>query len=107
MNGLLAPAWQVLQALVSWSNATVNLALLLAPTAFSSPSIAGPMMVLIISAKGMPSWVGNCFWASSRHCECSSGVIPLSEVSLKFTFVLSEERVPCGYLDEILQSEQY
>jgi hypothetical protein len=26
MNSLLAPAWQVLQALVSWSMATVNLA---------------------------------------------------------------------------------
>jgi hypothetical protein len=28
-------------------------------------------------------------------------------VSLKFTFVLSEERVPCGYLDKLLLSEQY
>jgi hypothetical protein len=31
----------------------------------------------------------------------------LGLVSLKFTFVLSEERVPCGYPDKLLLSEQY
>jgi hypothetical protein len=28
-------------------------------------------------------------------------------VSLKYTFVLSEERVPCGYLDKLSLSEQF
>jgi hypothetical protein len=52
--------------------ATVNLALLFALTAFSGSAIAGPMMVLIMSATGMPSWVGNCLWASSRPSLISS-----------------------------------
>ena len=42
--------------------ATVNLALLFALTTSSGSSIAGPMMVLIMSATGMPSWVGKCLW---------------------------------------------
>jgi hypothetical protein len=63
MNCLFAPMWQVLQALVSLPKATANLVLLLAPTAFISSSTAGSILALIMSATGMPSWVGNSLQA--------------------------------------------
>ena len=65
INGLLAAAWQLLQPLVSSSKAAANLVLLFALTAFSTSSIRGSMMVLIISATGKPSKVGKSLAASS------------------------------------------
>ena len=72
INGLLAPAWQLLQPLVSSSKAAINWVLFFASTAFSSRSIRGLMMVLIISATGTPSKVGCSLAASSKPSLISS-----------------------------------
>ena len=75
INGLLAAAWQLLQPLVSSSKAAANLVLLFALTAFSTSSIRGSMMVLIISATGKPSKVGKSLAASSSVLTLNCPVI--------------------------------
>jgi hypothetical protein len=63
----------------------------------TSPACAGPRSAFTTTLPGH---------ICSDTRESRHGGDQLSP-SLKFTFVLSEERVPCGYLDKLLLSEQY